>query len=330
MNYCDQLGYHMNFLPTCISPCCDVHRVGVPEFPFTGGYVDFEKYTQYIHEVIGKIQNPPNAFCTGCPDIYIYNEEKLPPIDIGIISINPHKFYCDCRCVYCWLWGYPDKVKPYSMYLPLTSLYEQKAISPEKTSLHWGGGESTLLKDFEKTAQWSLENGFDQYVHTNGFHFSQSIVDFLQANKGSVNISLDSGDSATYKRVKGVDKWDKVTQNIAAYIDNAKDTKKVNIKYIIFEYNNDLKQIYKFFELCKKINISFVEFSFDFRDIRNNAVTDKSIKAAALFCYLAKINNIENAPFFMPGELNQKVHTELNKLENSSWMKVKQFFRKII
>lgn len=71
MNYCDQLGYHMNFLPTCISPCCDVRRVGVPEFPFTGGYVDFEKYTQYIHEVIGKIQSPPNPYCTGCPDIYI-------------------------------------------------------------------------------------------------------------------------------------------------------------------------------------------------------------------------------------------------------------------
>lgn len=72
MNYCDQLHFHMNFLPTCISPCCDVHRAGAPEFPFTGGYVDFEKYTKHIEDVREKIQNPPNAFCTDCPNIYIY------------------------------------------------------------------------------------------------------------------------------------------------------------------------------------------------------------------------------------------------------------------
>ncbi len=96
MNYCDQLHFHMNFLPTCISPCCDVHRAGAPEFPFTGGYVDFdpytydriylksftggyvdfEKYTKHIEDVREKIQNPPNAFCTDCPNIYIYIRTK--------------------------------------------------------------------------------------------------------------------------------------------------------------------------------------------------------------------------------------------------------------
>ncbi len=330
MNYCDQLHFHMNFLPTCISPCCDVHRAGAPEFPFTGGYVDFEKYTKHIEEVREKIQNPPNAFCTDCSDIYIYSGQEFPPMDIRIVSINPHKYYCDCRCVYCHLWNYPEKIKPYSMYEPLTSLYEQKAINPETTSLHWGGGESTLLKDFEETSRWSLDNGFVQYVHTNGFHLSQSIISFLQEDKGSVNISLDCGDRETYKRVKGVDKWDAVTKHIADYANNAKDTNKVNIKYIIFKENNSLKQIEKFFEFCKKSNVSLVEFSFDFRDIRDKSVTDQSVKAAALFRHLAKVNGMAVEPFFMPMELQEKVNAQLEKMETSPWMNVKRFFRKII
>lgn len=75
MNYCDQLHFHMNFLPTCISPCCDVHRAGAPEFPFTGGYVDFEKYTKHIEDVREKFKIRPMLFVL-IALIYIYIRTK--------------------------------------------------------------------------------------------------------------------------------------------------------------------------------------------------------------------------------------------------------------
>lgn len=67
----------------------------------------------------------------------------------------------------------------------------------------WGGGEPSILKGFEEASLWVTERRYWQNVHTNALRFSPAIAFLPQAQRGEINISLDSGTAETSQKVKG-------------------------------------------------------------------------------------------------------------------------------
>lgn len=189
----------------------------------------------------------------------------------------------------------------------INSLFDQNILS-RNCYFSWGGGESTIFNQFDEICKLISSKGYIQYVHTNGIRFSKSLENVLHNNLGKINISLDSGTSNKYKEIKGVDRFDKVIENIKKYRLASTNSYSVELKYIVFEKNNDLFEIENFINLCKSIDIKSIEYSLDFREINNNGPSNKTLYAIK---YLIKLSNhlkINCVPFFIPPTYQNQIN----------------------
>jgi len=269
-----------------------------------------QAYTKHIHTVFNALRNG-SPLCAGCPHLLdLDTNENCADLKLGIlfrtVSMNQHRHLCNCRCVYCTLWQKPSQ--GYSILPALKSLWQQQVLSKD-CFFSWGGGEPSILREFEEASRWVLDQGFQQYIHTNALRYSPTIADILADGKGGINVSLDSANPETYKAVKGVDGFARVTENLRRYVDVAADSGAVHVKYIIFALNNDLDAISAFFDLCRDLGVTDVQFSFDFREINNGRLSDASLGAALLFIQNAQRLGMRCAPFFVDDILIRRLET---------------------
>lgn len=285
MKTCGFLCNQINFEPTGIQPCCDVRALGVPSFPFAGGPLRLDEYASHIADVLTRIQ-AGSELCAGCPELRDDGKAtRLPTaatVRIAAISINHHRYFCDCKCSYCDLWAVSGKTRPHDILPALESLEKQGALAP-RCVISWGGGEPGILREFPAACRWGMERGYIQYVHTNALRYSPAIAELLAAGKGLVNISLDSGDAATYRKVKGVDGWDAVMASLETYAAACRAPEQIDLKYIIFDDTNEIAQVEKFFQVCLRFGIRKIQYSLNFKEINRRAVSGKTLIAAAFF-----------------------------------------------
>ena len=302
MRFCSCLTDDINFEPASIQPCCNTRELGaVPSLPFTGGPVDMRAYTEHICASINALQDG-GPLCAGCPNLRVLGPDKAEivfreGIRFRTVSMNQHRHLCDCRCVYCTLWQNPS-TESYAILPALESLWRQQALR-ENCFFSWGGGEPGMLRDFEGASRWILVNGFQQYVHTNALRYSPAIAEILAGGKGGVNVSLDSVNPETYKAVKGVDGFARATGNLCRYIEAAAVRDAVHVKYVIFALNNQLDAIGAFFDLCRDMGVTHVQFSFDFKEVNSGKLSNASLGAALLFIQKAVQMNMRCTPFFV-------------------------------
>ncbi|MBQ7618363.1 MAG: hypothetical protein IJS50_05760 [Desulfovibrio sp.] len=123
---------------------------------------------------------------------------------------------------------------------------------------------------------------------------------------------MDSGSAEVYKRVKGVDGFDIVIDNLRKYDQVA--NKNIDLKYIIFDLNNDIIEINKFLLFAKSLkNLRAVEFSFDFREVNNSAVSSKTKVAASFFLRFADELGLSSRSFFVGDEMIKEIGSILEK-----------------
>lgn len=149
--------------------------------------------------------------------------------------------------------------------------------------------------------------GYWQNIHTNALRFSPSIAFLLHERRGEINISLDSGSAAIYKKVKGVDGFAQVCKSIDRYINESATPAAITLKYIIFDSNNSIPEITSFFDLCTRFGITKVEFSLDFRELNGQGPSQKTLLAAAFFASRAAALGLRCTPFFIPPKERDKI-----------------------
>ncbi|MBQ9405597.1 MAG: radical SAM protein [Desulfovibrio sp.] len=299
MHICKKLFYDINFEPDAVQPCCNVHGIRVPRFPFSGGKLDMASYAAHIVHVVDTLQDSASLVCKGCPELEEVDigENARVNINFHTVSINMHRHQCNCRCVYCDLWRHDGS--SYSILPALQSLWEQHVLYPQ-CSFSWGGGEPSILKEFEETSRWILENGYFQYVHTNALRHSPTVERLLREGRGAVNVSLDSASPDVYRAVKGINDFTRVVEHVRCYAAAACVPSLVHVKYIIFEKNNSLKEIARFLELCASLNVGVVQYSLNFKDLNSVGAQPKSLLGAAFFRRRAAELGLATEPFFIP------------------------------
>lgn len=300
MRICAKLFNDINFEPDAVQPCCNVHGIRVPRFPFKGGALDMPAYAQHIGNVVDELQgNSP--LCRSCPDL---EEMEIPNgqhlrILFRTVSINMHRFQCNCRCVYCSLWRHEGASVGYRILPALQSLAEQHVLHKE-CFFSWGGGEPSILKEFEETSSWIGEHGYPQYVHTNALRYSPTVEGLLRDGVAAVNISLDSASPDVYRAVKGVDGFARVVEHVKGYVLAASDPTSVHLKYIIFAKNNAMKHIERFLELCCRLHVHCVQYSLNFEELKSGGAQTQSLLGAAFFRHRAAALGLKAWPFFIP------------------------------
>ncbi len=159
-----------------------------------------------------------NVNCVDCP----FLEEKK--WDDKVTSINnlyiSHWTNCNSKCIYCYSSQNPDKFqdrKTYSILPQIKEMLEKNILKPGG-SIHFGGGEPTLLGEFEEIVELLLDYKFyDIRVHTSGIKYSPVLERGIREGRLNVVVSTDAGFSQTYEKIKQVPKFDTVRENIKKY-----------------------------------------------------------------------------------------------------------------
>ena len=118
-----------------------------------------------------------------------------------------------------------------------------KKIIKNTGSIGFGGGEPTILPEFDKLINLFLKNGFyDMRVPSSGIKYSPTIAKGISTGQLSVVVSIDSSSRDTYKKIKQVDAFNTVCKNLKKYSKAQKHSYNVISKYIIIPFVNDTKE----------------------------------------------------------------------------------------
>ena len=250
---CGLIGNSVNFTRNSISHCCgfdnkeDVTRI----CDFDGGPFPFDVYIKsYKKFIFQNILRQCN--CAGCKYLsYIY-----PPYEFEFfksLSLN-HFWGCNLKCNFCREKNRVGEGNVYNILPVFQELYD-KGYMREETVVSWGGGELTLYKYVDEALLFCLERNIPQEIHTSGVLFSELIAQSLKDERSFLRISIDSGTPQTYMKVKGVDCFYKVWENVKRYRKHGK----VIVKYVILMDNSDINDLLGFVQKCKEVDINSIE-----------------------------------------------------------------------
>lgn len=186
---------------------------------------------------------------------------------------------CNSNCIYC---DAPrdkyvlEHTKPYKV-LPLIKDMIKNNILKKDGTIDFAGGEPTIYCEFEDLLHEFIKNDFKRIIiHTNAIKKSNSIIKGLKKGVVRTLVSIDAGSREIHRKVKQVDSYDKVWNNLKEYAKHQpKDADYVKAKYIIVPGLNDSEdEINMWLHKCKDINIKSVVLNLDFRWIMDNVDKD--------------------------------------------------------
>ena len=121
---------------------------------------------------------------------------------------------CNAKCIYCAFAYYRNEHQLYNVLPIMNQLIEENILS-QNAHVCFSGGEPTISEEFELLfSKMSSYVDSQLEVLTSGIKYSESIANAFINNKVKLLISLDSASPDVYKKVKLVDAFDKVINNI--------------------------------------------------------------------------------------------------------------------
>lgn len=180
--------------------------------------------------------------CRGC--IFFETKEWTNKDYIDSIIVD-HFTRCNCNCVYCYT--EEDKkaynnLKTYNILPIIKDMFKYKILLPGG-AIGFGGGEPTILEEFEELVELLLEHKFENIrINTSGIKYSPIIAKGISTGQITVVVSMDSATKETYKKIKQIDAFDKVCENIIKYSASQTSPGLVVNKYIIIPGMNDSEE----------------------------------------------------------------------------------------
>jgi MoaA/NifB/PqqE/SkfB family radical SAM enzyme len=130
-------------------------------------------------------------------------------------------------------------------------------ISAGVRSVTWtGGGEPTLHPQFDEIVAYA-DTRIRQGLYTHGGHIDEQRAWLLKAACEFVYVSLDAADPESYKRDKGVDRFEAACEGVRRLAD-APGEATVGVGFLLGEHN--WFQARKMVELGKSLGADYVQF----------------------------------------------------------------------
>jgi sulfatase maturation enzyme AslB (radical SAM superfamily) len=272
---------------------------------------------KYIETSTNLILSKP-GLCEGCRFAYYSDEPQkgdVTQVRFNHVMLNPHQWFCNLKCKYCAWFGeehlIPDNVKePYKLSPLIKFLIKNKLLTYD-CQFSWGGGESTILPEFDILTKKICDNGYKQVLNSNGVRFSQAWAYVLSKDTRSYfNISPDSGTREGYLKTKRADYFDIVWDNIAKYMEASKNPTSFRVKYIIQDENCSDTEIAAFVRKCMEAGIKLIEISVEQTKTKDGVIPDAWIHAARYLQALAKKNGMNTVHMTL---WNPRLGEELDK-----------------
>jgi pyruvate-formate lyase-activating enzyme len=209
----------------------------------------------------GRIELPDGCkTCFNLKDVFVYASRGLNSFDFSF------RGWCNYKCDYCSA-NHPD-IKGYNDGFAL----EEYLVALEKRGLLNGVfsvlnavGEPTLNKKRFSLYEHCGEKQYFLDVFSNCSVFDGALFDLARRSPVIVRKSFDAGTPETYRRIKGVDLFSKMLDNVRRYL--RAPFLVLNPKYLFVPGINDNEtDIREFVKLCVEFGVDFVTPVFSFLD----------------------------------------------------------------
>ena len=277
---CRYIEHGMDFEHTRLETCCFTCHSGGGHITLQPEYEGepinweelFEKKRKYREEH-RKGNLTPN--CVGC--VFLEEKEWDEEDYINFLQFN-YWVQCNSRCTYCYEVQNKkifDKIKPYNSVPVVKDMIDRGILRPGG-EVSFGGGEPTIAPEFEELIKLLTASGFQNMrIHSSGIKFSPAIEEAIRKGVLNVVISIDAGCDKTYKKVKQVNAYKKVIENMKKYAEaNTEKYGLMTSKYIIIpNVNDNRKEIDMWIDSVVKIGGKWL--ALDIEDIwyKNNRST---------------------------------------------------------
>jgi pyruvate-formate lyase-activating enzyme len=234
-----------------LSPHCTVGRYSTEHM---SGYIQQIKVLR--ENTLKDIQN--DNCSSGCVDCFLRRKAWWAK-DYRIREI---KFVlplaCNFRCYHCVYSFYDKKVVCAEMVQYFT---DNAGVLDYCANINLAAGELAVQKDADETLNKLLTAPLQLILATNASVYKPQIEKLLAVRHAIVTTSVDAGTRETFKKIKGLDVFDKVRDNIIRY---GKASGDMRLKYILFDGLNDNKEdIDGFLQLVKDSGINRIILSLD-------------------------------------------------------------------
>lgn len=241
------------------------HGRGLPKLlDYEGGLMPVEKVLTARNEIIFCNQHGGHEACLGCANL-ITKRWRPPQYAFETIGIA-HFTHCNLRFHYCFLQNTPNRSnlaggdRPYRVRPILQQLIDEKLIAP-RAVIDWGGGEPTIYPEFDEVFELTALRGASSHIHTNGTRVPVPIKRRSRNQKVHLVCSIDAGTCETYRRIKQVDLYDRVWENLAEYQQLGC---RLIVKYIVMEDNCHEDELVAFVKQVQSIGSPKVLVDIDY------------------------------------------------------------------
>ena len=190
------------------------------------------------------------------------NGEFVAPVSCEIDPSNS----CNLKCGFCmfgkWREDHHENLD-LDVYI---SLIGELSRMGTKSITFTGGGEPLMNPNFNLMVKMAKSLGFQIGLVTNGVLLDkvENIEDFL-----FIRVSLDDYNKKDYKKVKGMDQFDRVLENITSAI---KRNKIIGLSYVVGPYNN--KDLYRAEDLANELGTAYLQIKPSYINDRGEIFTD--------------------------------------------------------
>lgn len=204
------------------------------------------------------------------------NGNKMP-ITADIFLNN----YCNNKCPFCTYRRWELEKGARAMCFDDFTKYAVRLIKlGVQGFILTGGGEPTIAPDFLSICKWLESNGLHYGVNTNFNIYREIAPDYLK-------ISLDGWDAESYKKIRGVDAYQQVRDNIQRFA-KWKKANGIKTNIGIQKIVGDPNEINLFYEANKDLDVDYIVFR-PMESTCGNYYKDKALYAVDA---IADINRI--------------------------------------
>ena len=281
---------------SCCEPVEDVPAVGFGET----GKETIESFIQLRNNVISESALPASGrtFSNGCVKCANYQQKNWQNDNlIHYVNLSMYPAPCQCRCIYCGV--YKNDGEKFSNPVVRNSYekmfgaieYAQKSglITPDAT---WQVSSGEITIHPYKDRIFSIVKNQTAVFYTNCFKYDEQIGENLSANsRSAINLSIDSGTPNTWRKIKGFDNFDEVTDNLVKYYKSSARAGQITLKYIVLpDINDNYEDFASVIEIMKTLKVKHLTLARDGRTKYSETPEDSEKLAGAAGYLLAMLH----------------------------------------
>lgn len=218
------------------------------------------KMEQWRIDTIDALKRGEKTSCEGCSALQRGFYEDKPRITF--LGVGPNfagGTKCNCDCFYCNQKNIinvrsEQRLSNYDVHKIASELY------PELQEICLADGEPSIMPHIEKLCDLIDEKGWSVWFNTNAIRYSEKIADTMAKNPNTfIAVALDASSPETYEKIKHVNTFERVVDNIRKYKEKGN---RIFLKFILIPgYNDTIDEINGFVKIATNIGVDRITLS---------------------------------------------------------------------